>query len=80
MMAPQQIQQLLSPSQLQALIHQKQQAILLQQVHAQLTLMQRVCRVKFDKYDAHKRSNVCKLSNLTVMLSYSLSRQTGKLR
>lgn len=32
MMAPQQIQQLLSPNQLQALIHQKQQALLLQQV------------------------------------------------
>ncbi|XP_030588347.1 forkhead box protein P2-like [Archocentrus centrarchus] len=33
MMAPQQIQQLLSPTQLQALIHQKQQALLLQQHH-----------------------------------------------
>ncbi|XP_029909372.1 forkhead box protein P2-like [Myripristis murdjan] len=33
MMAPQQMQQLLSPSQLQALIHQKQQALLLQQQH-----------------------------------------------
>jgi len=32
MMAPQQMQQLLSPNQLQALIHQKQQALLLQQV------------------------------------------------
>ncbi|XP_031724589.1 forkhead box protein P2-like [Anarrhichthys ocellatus] len=33
MMAPQQMQQLLSPNQLQALIHQKQQALLLQQQH-----------------------------------------------
>ncbi|TNN67402.1 Forkhead box protein P2 [Liparis tanakae] len=32
MMAPQQMQQLLSPNQLQALIHQKQQALLLQQL------------------------------------------------
>ncbi|XP_053283411.1 forkhead box protein P2 [Pleuronectes platessa] len=33
MMAPRQIQQLLSPNQLQALIHHKQQALLLQQQH-----------------------------------------------
>ncbi|XP_069384565.1 forkhead box protein P2-like [Paralichthys olivaceus] len=33
MMAPQQLQQLLSPNQLQALIHHKQQALLLQQQH-----------------------------------------------
>ncbi|XP_042351472.1 forkhead box protein P2-like [Plectropomus leopardus] len=33
MMAPQQMQQLLSPNQLQALIHHKQQALLLQQQH-----------------------------------------------
>ncbi|XP_068459531.1 forkhead box protein P2-like isoform X2 [Clinocottus analis] len=33
MMAPRQMQQLLSPNQLQALIHQKQQALLLQQQH-----------------------------------------------
>ncbi|XP_040894191.1 forkhead box protein P2-like [Toxotes jaculatrix] len=33
MIAPQQMQQLLSPNQLQALIHQKQQALLLQQQH-----------------------------------------------
>ncbi|XP_074490068.1 forkhead box protein P2-like isoform X1 [Sebastes fasciatus] len=33
MMAPQQMQQLLTPNQLQALIHQKQQALLLQQQH-----------------------------------------------
>ncbi|KAM7397045.1 hypothetical protein PAMP_020043 [Pampus punctatissimus] len=33
MMAPQQMQQLLSPNQLQALIHQKQHALLLQQQH-----------------------------------------------
>lgn len=38
MMAPQQVQHLLSPNQLQALIHQKQQAIMLQQVNAMLHL------------------------------------------
>lgn len=35
MMAPQQMQHLLSPNQLQALIHQKQQALMLQQVFMQ---------------------------------------------
>ncbi|KAM9854820.1 forkhead box protein P2-like [Aulostomus maculatus] len=45
MMAPQQMQQLLSPNQLQALIHQKQ-ALLLQQLHAQQLVFQQLLQIQ----------------------------------
>ncbi|CAB1416413.1 unnamed protein product [Pleuronectes platessa] len=46
MMAPRQIQHLLSPNQLQALIHHKQQALLLQQLPAQQLVLQQLLQLQ----------------------------------
>ncbi|XP_035811577.2 forkhead box protein P2-like [Amphiprion ocellaris] len=79
MMAPQQMQQLLSPNQLQALIHQKQQALLLQQQHLKEFYKKQQQQIQLLQQQSSKKTKELPAQQLVFQQLLQLQQQQQQL-